>query len=435
MTIETIVFLGPSLPLSETQNILPNAAYHAPVRCGDMIKALRLHPKTIVIIDGFFEQTAAVWHKEILLALHFGIQVYGASSMGALRAAELAPYGMIGVGQVFEWYRDAVIIDDDEVALVHANDDSFRTSLTPMVNVRATLSQALKEKIINALQAEVLLSKIKAQPYYNRLLFEEAKKFPILSAWLKEHYIDQKQLDAKQVLQKVADQNKAPYNTPTPTAFSNSVFLKRIFREMIVSPFEQEYAWLPQAEKNYFQLRTSPLFPTIQRIGKLLHILHDLIRHNSIVLPRGKTQIDSIITWAKAQPWQLPKERLSKHLLIYSDLYQQATENTTTKTLNLFITLSNAFIFLLKKHDSTFTSEAVLSFITEFRQKHALMKPDEVINWMAQNDLKDFEAFECFALDMAALHYFVDHHQLDALGVDTDLTQFSLGIDVLQYVL
>ncbi len=430
MTIETIVFLGPSLPLEEAYKILPHAAYHGPVRCGDIIKALRLCPKTIVIIDGFFEQTAAVWHKELLLALSLGIQVYGSSSMGALRAAELAPYGMIGVGQVFEWYRDAVIIDDDEVALVHTNDDSFRTSLTPMVNVRATLSKAVKENIINRLQAEALLSSIKAQPYYNRFLFEEAQKLPALSAWLQKHYIDQKQLDAKQVLQSVFDQKSRRRITPKQTALISSVFLKRIFREMIVSPFEQEYAWLPQAEKKYSHLRTSSLFPTIQRIGKLLHVLHDLLRHDGIVLPVGKTHTDSIIAWAKAQPWQLPKERLSKHLLIYSDLYQQPTEKNTRKTLNLLVILSNALIVLLKKHNSKFTSNAILSFITSFRQRYSLMRADQIIDWMAQNDLKDFEAFECFALDMAALYYFVDQHQLDLLGVDTDLTKFFWWVDL-----
>lgn len=435
MTIETIVCLGPSLPIEEAQKILPNAAYHAPIQCGDIIKMLRLRPKTIVIIDGLFEQTAAVWHKEILLALSLGIQVYGASSMGALRAAELAPYGMIGVGQIFEWYRDAVIIDDDEVALVHTEDASFRTRLTPMVNVRVTLSSAVNAGVISSLQAEVLLSEIKAQPYYNRSLFEEAKKNLSLAVWLNEHYIDQKQLDAKQVLKRVADQDMVKRVTPNPTVLSSSVFLKRLFREMIVSPFEPEYAWLPQAEKKYTQLCTNPLFPTIQRIGKLLHILHDMIRHDSIVLPRGKTQIDSIITWAKDQPWQLPEERLSKHLLIYSNWSLYPSDASSIKTLDLLTILSNALIFLLKNHGSQFTSAALLSFITEFRQKHALIKTDQVLKWMKQNGLEDLETFECFALDMSFMHYFVDHHQLDALGVDTDLTQFFWGIDVLQYVL
>jgi hypothetical protein len=41
--------------------------------------------------------------------------------MGALRAAELHTFGMVGVGRVFEGYRDGVYEDDDEVAVVHGS--------------------------------------------------------------------------------------------------------------------------------------------------------------------------------------------------------------------------------------------------------------------------------------------------------------------------
>ena len=59
----------------------------------------------IGLIDGLYEDRAAPWHKEILFALENGAQVFGAASMGALRAAECADFGMIGVGAVFERYR------------------------------------------------------------------------------------------------------------------------------------------------------------------------------------------------------------------------------------------------------------------------------------------------------------------------------------------
>lgn len=425
MTVETIVFLGPSLSLKEAKKILPDAAYHAPIRCGDIIKALRLQPKIIVIIDGFFEQTAAVWHKEILLALSLSVRVYGASSMGALRAAELAPYGMVGVGQIFEWYRDAKIGDDDEVALVHTNDDNFASTLTPMVNVRATLREAIKAKIINDLQAETLIAEIKTQAYYNRSLFETAKQLPALSAWLKAHYVDQKQLDAKQLLQGLADQKHGQRITAKPISMTTSVFFNKIFREMIVSPFAQEYAWLPEVEKKYCQLRGDLLFPAIQRINKLLHALHDLLRHDKITLPHGETHIESIVVWSKKLPWQLPKERLFKNLLIYSNLYEQPPENNTNNTLDLFLRLTNALIFLLKKHHVRFTTAAILSFASDFRQKHGLMRADQVGEWMQKNDLKDREAFECFVNDMSMVYYFIDQNQLGLLGVATDLSDFS----------
>ena len=59
----------------------------------------------IGLVDGRYEDIAAVWHKEILYAIEQGALVFGAASMGALRAAECADFGMIGVGAVFERYR------------------------------------------------------------------------------------------------------------------------------------------------------------------------------------------------------------------------------------------------------------------------------------------------------------------------------------------
>ena len=94
---KVIIFLGPSLSFSEARYIFPNALYLPPIKCGDILHVLRLQPNYIVIIDGYFEKTAAVWHKEILYTLSKGIQVIGSSSMGALRAAELTYFGMLGV--------------------------------------------------------------------------------------------------------------------------------------------------------------------------------------------------------------------------------------------------------------------------------------------------------------------------------------------------
>src|SRR5262245_47094742 len=93
-TNNIFVYLGPSLPLKEAKHILPEACFLPPIRCGDLLHLLRLNPQCIAIIDGYFQHTAAVWHKEILLALEKGIRIYGASSMGALRAAELANDGI-----------------------------------------------------------------------------------------------------------------------------------------------------------------------------------------------------------------------------------------------------------------------------------------------------------------------------------------------------
>ena len=138
------VFLGPSLAPSSAQRILPGAIYHPPAALGDIYRVARDGDCHVVaLVDGVFQQVPAVWHKEILFALERGIQVAGAASMGALRAAELDVFGMIGVGTIYGWYASGMLEDDDEVALVHGPKELGYPPLSvPMVNVRWTLDKA-----------------------------------------------------------------------------------------------------------------------------------------------------------------------------------------------------------------------------------------------------------------------------------------------------
>src|SRR5262249_8598482 len=116
----TIVFVGPTLPAAEIAARLPGARALPPVAVGDVLALLRRRGAArIAIIDGAFEHMAAVWHKEILLAIERGIAVWGAASMGALRAAELAPFGMRGVGAIYRAFAAGRLVADDEVAVAH----------------------------------------------------------------------------------------------------------------------------------------------------------------------------------------------------------------------------------------------------------------------------------------------------------------------------
>lgn len=91
-----------------------------PAAQGDILKAcIRWNPKQIVLIDGTFRQTLAVWVKELVFVMVDGIKFIGSSSMGALRAAELSHYGAIGIGKIFESYRTGLIQDDAWVAMTY----------------------------------------------------------------------------------------------------------------------------------------------------------------------------------------------------------------------------------------------------------------------------------------------------------------------------
>src|SRR5579864_1145132 len=114
--VERIIYVGPSLYNVAIEH-LPGEVWLPPAKQGDILRdVIKESPKQIVLIDGVFHQQLAVWHKELVYALVRGVVCIGASSMGALRAAELHRYGMIGIGKIFEMYRDGEE-DDSLVAM------------------------------------------------------------------------------------------------------------------------------------------------------------------------------------------------------------------------------------------------------------------------------------------------------------------------------
>ncbi len=119
MKKDIVVFLGPSLSLAEARGLI-DAQYEPPAKPGDIHRVLAQKPRVILIVDG--DQHAGVCrHKEILFALHQGVQVWGAAGLGATRAAELKNFGMRGFGQVYEWYlQQAPQIDSHEVMCAYS---------------------------------------------------------------------------------------------------------------------------------------------------------------------------------------------------------------------------------------------------------------------------------------------------------------------------
>jgi hypothetical protein len=207
-----IIFLGPTLPDDEAVLAL-EAEFLPPVQLGDVWRVAQERPCAIGIIDGLFDQVPAVWHKEILFALDQGIPIYGAASMGALRAAELAPYGMVGVGKIFEAYRTGKLEADDEVALAHADAEfDFRPASEPLVNIRATLTAAVAAHVIDEDAAAIVIDTARQLFYPNRTwttLFRlcpaiEASDLVRLQAWLPTGRVDQKRADAILMLRRIA---------------------------------------------------------------------------------------------------------------------------------------------------------------------------------------------------------------------------------------
>jgi hypothetical protein len=208
---DCIVFLGPSLALREARAILA-ADYRAPARQGDIFRAICEQPRCIVLLDGVFDWAPSVWHHELIAALSSGIAVYGASSMGALRAAELHALGMRGVGQIFRRYRDGELIDDDAVALLHGPKSmQFRPLTVPWVNAEATIEAAARARVFPRAVALALSQRAQALGFRERtwrkieaVLSELAStKVSAFSQFREIHSVDLKAKDARACLRAV----------------------------------------------------------------------------------------------------------------------------------------------------------------------------------------------------------------------------------------
>ena len=204
-----VVFVGPTLGSAEARSVL-DAQYLPPAGQGDVLRAALRRPRVIALIDGVFERAPAVWHKEILFALSEGIHVYGAASMGALRAAELDRFGMRGVGDVYRAFADGTLEDDDEVAVAHAESEhGFRPLSEAMVDVRATLAAAVAEGIVSAREARAIARRVKETFYACRVLVaaldRENEEHERLRNWLPRGRVHRKRDDALAMLRLVRE--------------------------------------------------------------------------------------------------------------------------------------------------------------------------------------------------------------------------------------
>ncbi|MBK9033189.1 MAG: TfuA domain-containing protein [Myxococcales bacterium] len=208
----TIVFVGPSLPAAEVRALAPDAELRPPVAALDVVRLLRRRrPARLVIIDGYFERMAAVWHKELLLALEHGVEVWGAASMGALRAAELDRFGMRGVGSIYRDYRRGRLIGDAEVAVAHLPAEGGYLALSvPLVNVRAVVARARVAGVLDARAATMVVRAAAAIAYWDRTWAAVDAAVPApararFTAWRVAHPFDRKADDARALLRTLAD--------------------------------------------------------------------------------------------------------------------------------------------------------------------------------------------------------------------------------------
>jgi hypothetical protein len=152
-----IVFLGPSAPKEQIKAILPQAAFQPPIARDQLYEARERGGAIFLIIDGIFAHDLAVSPREVVDVLRDGALIYGASSMGALRAAECWPAGMRGVGAISRLYKLGYLETDDEVAVATNADRDYAPVSVALVNARYAASRAVKRKLISRQSASEII--------------------------------------------------------------------------------------------------------------------------------------------------------------------------------------------------------------------------------------------------------------------------------------
>ncbi|AVR27625.1 hypothetical protein A8H32_21615 [Burkholderia thailandensis] len=160
--VRPVVFVGPSLSHDDARGIL-DAEYRPPIRRGDLDGFGQ--GIIVAIIDGVFDQQLAVTPSELRAALARGARIFGASSMGALRAVEVP--GVVGVGRIYEMFRDGVVDRDDEVAVTF-DAQSLTALCQPLVNIRHALERLAATGTLARPLAKRILRTAQLMPYFDR---------------------------------------------------------------------------------------------------------------------------------------------------------------------------------------------------------------------------------------------------------------------------
>lgn len=242
-----VVFLGPSLSHEQARTLLPGVICLPPAAMGDILGAVTSYqPRSIGLVDGTFLANMSVFHKEILAAIDHGVWLLGASSMGALRAAECAPYGMIGVGEIYQALATGAIEDDDEVALTHGSAESgFRSLSDALVTIRATIAAAEAAGLVSADEATQLISMQKDRWFPERRLSEvsrdaatigiDATRCEALRAFIRASDIDPKRDDAIALLARIRELPNEPVpKEQRPRTVMSGVFSAMLARDVVV---------------------------------------------------------------------------------------------------------------------------------------------------------------------------------------------------------
>jgi hypothetical protein len=159
-------FAGPSRPRSRHRLPVP-VDWHGPAGRGDLDRLAAGSGDHVLLIDGLVVRGYAPSPTECARLISRGATLWGASSIGAIRAVELAPLGMRGYGWVYARLRDRSITWDDELVAV-LDSRTHRATTVFLANVRYGLERANRRNLVTGELADRLLLDLRAIHFSER---------------------------------------------------------------------------------------------------------------------------------------------------------------------------------------------------------------------------------------------------------------------------
>jgi ribosomal protein S12 methylthiotransferase accessory factor len=158
------VFAGPSL-YRDDRIVAEGLTYLPPASRGDVERASEEFD-AVLLVDGVFHHDLAPSPKECYAATRRA-RMFGAASMGALRAAECAPYGFLPLGAIARWYVAGTIDGDDEVAVL-THPTTYEPLSVPLVNVRYAAWLAYRRGVLAKLERDTFVNRARTIFYMDR---------------------------------------------------------------------------------------------------------------------------------------------------------------------------------------------------------------------------------------------------------------------------
>ncbi|TNF67751.1 MAG: hypothetical protein EP298_06670 [Gammaproteobacteria bacterium] len=265
-----IIYAETSIDKNTITKLLPNAFIDCAIKAGSLISAVSQGYQIAIIIDGYFNFTRAIWHKEILWAIKQGVTVVGCASMGALRASELDSFGMIGCGYIYNAYKNKLTDDDSEVALHYYKTEKQTLATLPLINFRYLFERLKKQKKITPQTAYDCFKQIQAV-FYKRRTWQALETLfdPPLFNLIKTNYVDIKYTDAFDCLKNLSallsrHANKDFY-------LPHSLFLKRLISDVSQ---KDEFSQLKESLTNNQAKSDRVEHQDNKRIDELMKLTH-----------------------------------------------------------------------------------------------------------------------------------------------------------------